>query len=60
VLGAALVGEGEIRVEFNGDAEAQTEVVRALVQGGHGVMTFREQQADLEDVFLKLTTGAVN
>jgi hypothetical protein len=31
-----------------------------LVQGGHGLLDFREEQADLEDVFLKLTTGAVN
>ena len=30
------------------------------MQGGHGLLAFREEQADLEDVFLKLTTGAVN
>jgi ABC-2 type transport system ATP-binding protein len=60
VLGATMKGENGLRIEFNGDAEAQAEVVRALVQGGHGVLDFREDQADLEDVFLKLTTGAVN
>lgn len=60
VLGAKASGEDLIRIEFNGDEEAQAEVVRALVHGGHGVLTFREEQADLEDVFLKLTTGAVN
>lgn len=31
-----------------------------LVQGGHRVWEFKEHQANLEDVFLKLTTGAVN
>ena len=60
VLAAVTKGESGIRIDFNGDPEAQAEVVRALVQGGHGVLDFREEQADLEDVFLKLTTGAVN
>ncbi|RYG22487.1 ABC transporter ATP-binding protein [bacterium] len=60
VLAATTKGESGVRIDFNGDAEAQAEVVRALVQGGHGVLDFREEQADLEDVFLKLTTGAVN
>lgn len=59
VLGANAEGNG-LRIEFNGDPEAQAEVARALVQGGHGLLAFREEQADLEDVFLKLTTGAVN
>ena len=59
VLGANADGD-RLRVEFNGDAEAQAEVARALVGGGHGLLAFREEQADLEDVFLKLTTGAVN
>lgn len=60
VLGATSQGEEGVRIEFNGDAEAQAEVARVLVQGGHGLLAFREEQADLEDVFLKLTTGAVN
>ena len=60
VLGATTEGEGRVRIEFNGDQEAQAEVARALVQGGHGLLTFDEEQANLEDVFLKLTTGAVN
>ncbi len=59
VLNAAAKADA-LRIEFNGDPEAQAEVARALVQGGHGLLAFREEQADLEDVFLKLTTGAVN
>jgi ABC-2 type transport system ATP-binding protein len=59
VLGATADGL-TLKVDFNGDQEAQAEIARALVQGGHGLLTFREEQADLEDVFLKLTTGAVN
>lgn len=59
VLGAQAEAD-RVRIEFNGDEEAQAEVARALVQGGHGLLAFREEQADLEDVFLKLTTGAVN
>jgi len=30
-----------------------------LVRDGYRVTDFREEQADLEDVFLRLTTGAV-
>ncbi len=59
VLGATAEDD-RLRIEFSGDPQAQAEVARALVQGGHGLLAFREQQADLEDVFLKLTTGAVN
>ena len=59
VLGSHADGE-RLRIEFSGDADAQAEIARALVQGGHGLLAFREEQADLEDVFLKLTTGAVN
>lgn len=60
VLGAKHVGDGEVRIEFVGDMEAQADVLAALVNKGFRVSSFREDSADLEDVFLKLTTGAVN
>jgi ABC-2 type transport system ATP-binding protein len=59
VQSAQASGDGEIKVDFLGDQEAQAELLRALVVDGHRVIGFREEQADLEDVFLKLTTGAV-
>jgi len=60
VISAAAVSEGDVRVEFSGDIEAQVEFLAALVAKGATVATFREDSADLEDVFLKLTTGALN
>jgi ABC-2 type transport system ATP-binding protein len=53
-------GESEVRVEFTGDDEAQSDLLITLVQRGYRVLAMREEEADLEDVFLKLTTGAVN
>jgi ABC-type uncharacterized transport system ATPase subunit len=60
VISATPVSEGDIRIEFSGDLEAQADFLAKLIQQGHRVATFREDSADLEDVFLKLTTGAVN
>lgn len=53
-------GDDLVKVEFDGDHEAQAELLRGLVLAGHKVIGFREEEADLEDVFLRLTTGAVN
>jgi ABC-2 type transport system ATP-binding protein len=49
-----------VEVSFEGDLDAQAELLRGLVMAGHKVIGFREEEADLEDVFMKLTTGAVN
>lgn len=54
-----LSGDGEVRVEFGGDEEAQAELLKQIVQAEFKVIGYREEEADLEDVFLKLTTGAV-
>ena len=59
VLTAEATGDGEIRIDFNGDQEQQAEMLAILVRDGYQVIGFREEHADLEDVFLKLTTGAV-
>jgi len=60
VLSAQATGDGTIRVDFGGDQEGQADLLAALVGRGLRVVALREEQADLEDVFLKLTTGAVN
>ncbi|MGV3616172.1 MAG: ABC transporter ATP-binding protein [Fimbriimonas sp.] len=57
---AQATGEGEIRIDYMGDHEAQADLLAELVNRGVRVIGLREEQADLEDVFLKLTTGAVN
>lgn len=60
VVAVEAPDDGELRIEYSADYEGQAEVLEKLVRGGFRVFGFREEQADLEDVFLKLTTGAVN
>lgn len=52
--------DNSIGLEFSGTHEDQSDLLAALVNGGHRVIDFREIHANLEDVFLKVTTGAVN
>lgn len=59
VLGVELAGDGELVVEFDSGDEDQAELLAKIVHGGFKIVGFREEEADLEDVFLKLTTGAV-
>lgn len=59
VISANLNGEHEIAVEFDGDHDQQADFLASLVRANHRVIGFHEQQANLEDVFMKLTTGAV-
>jgi ABC-2 type transport system ATP-binding protein len=60
VLAAQATRDGELRIDFAGDVDGQADLLKVLVDGGFRPIGFREHQADLEDVFLKLTTGAVN
>lgn len=55
----ARAEDGMILIEFSGDQENQALIVSELVGNGQKVLAFREVQANLEDVFLRLTTGAV-
>ncbi len=59
VIAAQATEDGAVRIDFSGDHEQQAELLASLVTGGFRVIGFREEQADLEDVFLRLTTGAV-
>ena len=54
------VGTGEFLVELAGDESDQAQFLKSMVDDGHQITNFSEDQANLEDVFLKLTTGAVN
>ena len=54
------VGANELLVELMGGDEDQARLLKAIVDDGHQVINFSEDEANLEDVFLKLTTGAVN
>jgi ABC-2 type transport system ATP-binding protein len=60
VLGSQETADGELTIDYAGDHEAQADLLAELIRRGFRVIALREEQADLEDVFLKLTTGAVN
>jgi ABC-2 type transport system ATP-binding protein len=53
------MGDGHLKIEFSGSHEEQAGLLSAMVRAGYKIIGFREEEADLEDVFLKLTTGAV-
>jgi len=59
VQSVELAGDGELRVELDADEDAQIELLKAIILANFRIVGFREEEADLEDVFLKLTTGAV-
>ena len=47
-------------VDFHGVLEDQAELLDAVIKQGFRIVGFAEEEVDLEDVFLRLTTGAVN
>ncbi|MCA0362237.1 MAG: ABC transporter ATP-binding protein, partial [Armatimonadetes bacterium] len=55
-----LVGSEQLRFGFTGTPQDQAELLRAMVSAGFQVMEYREETANLEDVFMKVTKGALN
>ena len=56
VTGIDQSGE-TLNVNFQGGLEDQAEMLESLIQGGHKVCSFSETAVDLEDVFMRVTTG---
>ncbi len=56
VDGAVLLG-GVYKVDFSGDIDGQTSLLRALLDAGVRVRRFAEDTGDLEDLFLRVTEG---
>ncbi len=55
---SGVTGEGEtLNVDFQGGLEEQAQMLEALIAGGHRVCSFSETALDLEDVFMRVTTG---
>jgi ABC-2 type transport system ATP-binding protein len=50
---------GEVVLEVNGSDEVCSEILVALIQRGHKIVEFKQQHADLEDIFMKMTRGEV-
>ena len=53
-----FVGE-EIAAEINGDEEACCDLLVALVGSGYRIVEFKLQRANLEEIFMNVTKGAV-
>lgn len=47
-----------LHVHFEGDDAAQADLLQALIQDGHRLLSYSEEEADLEDIFLEITKGA--
>jgi ABC-2 type transport system ATP-binding protein len=60
VLKVEAVGPSSLHIEFDGEDEAQAALLEALLAKGMRILDFKERKFDLEDVFLEITTGAVN
>jgi ABC-2 type transport system ATP-binding protein len=48
-----------IRAEYTGDADDIDELLESLIRGGIRVLSFTRSEADLEDIFLRVTRGVV-
>jgi len=53
-----LAGE-EIAAEINGDEDACCDLLTGLIGRGHRVIEFKLQRANLEEIFMNVTKGAV-
>jgi ABC-2 type transport system ATP-binding protein len=53
-----MVG-ADVAVEVNGDDAACCDLLAALVGRGHRVLEFKQQRANLEEIFMNVTKGAV-
>jgi ABC-2 type transport system ATP-binding protein len=51
--------DGEIRLEFAGSEEQTAELLAELIRRGHKLAEFRQPRANLEQIFMNVTTGGV-
>lgn len=54
-----VVSETEFTFEFSGADDEQSSILSELVKSGHSIVSFKEEFGNLEDVFMRLTTGEV-
>lgn len=58
--GTEFVNDNEFRFDFNGEPQEQAELLKALVDAGFPIVEFLDEEANLEDLFMKVTMGALN
>ena len=56
---AARLNGDEVMAEVNGDDEALCALLATLVGRGHRVVEFKQQRANLEEIFMSVTKGDV-
>jgi ABC-2 type transport system ATP-binding protein len=52
-------GAGTLKIDYTGDPDEVHQLLRSLLVAGFKVQSFSEQETDLEDIFMKVTRGAV-
>ncbi len=55
-----FLSENEFRFDFTGSLEDQAELLKTMISQGFPVVEFRDEEADLEDLFMRVTKGALN
>lgn len=60
VVNAEINRDKKVECGFEGDAPAQVELIKSIIEAGFPLLAFEEKRMDLEDVFFHVTTGAVN
>lgn len=60
IVTTKICDDSSVVCEFMGSQDDQTALLANLVKANFRLLTFSEQNANLEDAFLMLTTGAVN
>lgn len=55
-----FVNPNEFRFDFTGEGQDQAELLREMISAGFPIVEFMDEEADLEDLFMKVTKGALN
>ena len=53
------IGQDGVRVRMHNEPETQAELLKQLIGAGFTVLEYTAESRSLEDLFLQITTGAV-
>lgn len=60
VSATQFLNPNEFRFDFTGTMEDQHLLLKAMVDAGFPIVEFMDEEADLEDLFMQVTKGALN